>query len=103
MRHRITLQRKGTITRNQSGEEIITWSDWATVWASAQPMQGREFFESERAGAEITMRFRIRYRDGVTPTMRVSWDSRIFDIESVVNFNERDREIHLMCKELVND
>lgn len=102
LRHRITIQQKQTpVTQNDYGEEVITWSEVDTVWAAVEPLSGREFLEAQRAGAEVTTRIRIRHRDGILPEMRVVWDSHIYDIENVIPIEERQREIHLMCKELV--
>lgn len=102
LRHRVTIQHK-VATQNAYGEEIIDWQTWKTAWAAVEPLTGREFMDAERAGAEVTHRIRIRQRDGLLPSMRVSWDSRLFDIESVLNLEERDREMQLMCREVVDE
>ena len=100
MRQRITLQ---TVTENRGVDGSITssWADTATVWAVAEPLEGREYWAAQQVNAERTTKFRIRYRSGVVPKMRVSYDSRTFDIVSVVNVEERDRELVLMCEEVV--
>ena len=100
LRQRVTLQSKVAV-QNDSGEEVITWTDVATVWASVEPLRGREFVEARRAGAEETTRIVMRYRDGVTPEMRVTWGDHDYDILSVVHVDTRQREIQLMCRELV--
>ena len=41
----------------------------------------------------------IRYLSGIVPKMRVKYGSRIFDILSVINVSERNRELQLMCRE----
>ena len=100
LRHRVTIQQK-SVTRNTFGEEVVTWQDVATVWAAIEPLRGREFFESQQVNAEVTTRIRIRYRPGITPTMRVVFGNRVFDIQAVINVDERNRELHLMCREEV--
>lgn len=100
LRQRVTIQEKN-VTQNEYGEEVITWDDVNTVWAAVEPLQGREFLEAQRAGAEVTTRIRIRHRDGIEPEMRVSWGDHAYDIEAVIAIEERQREIHLMCRELV--
>jgi SPP1 family predicted phage head-tail adaptor len=98
LRHRITLQQK-TTTRDAEGNVRETWADVATVWAAFEPIRGREYFQAASVNAENTVRFRIRYRQGVTPTMRVVYGGRVFDIKSVIDVNERHLEIELMCQE----
>ena len=50
---------------------------------------------------EVTTRFRIRYLAGVKAAMRISFASRTFDIQSVINPDERNRELHLMAVEVI--
>lgn len=100
LRHRVVIQEKDP-TQDEYGEEVPTWSDVDTVWAAVEPLAGREFLETQRVGAEVTTRIRIRYRDGIVPKMRVVWGDHVYDIKAVIHVEERQREIHLMCKELV--
>jgi len=100
LRHRITLQQK-TETRDSFGAVIETWNDVATLYASIEPLRGKEFFDAQQVNAEVTIRIRIRYRSGVTPNMRVLFGTRTFDIQSVINVDERNREMILMCREVI--
>lgn len=101
LRHRITIQYKVTVI-DAYGGETITWTDYLTCWGAVEPLSGREFLEGRRLENEIGHRIRIRYRAGLTPSMRVSWDDRIFDIESVLERSSGRRELWLMCRELVD-
>lgn len=100
LRHRITIQSK-SVSQDSYGEPDETWSTYVNAWASVEPLRGREFMDGMAQGQEVTHRIRMRQRDGVTPEMRVSFDSRVFQIESVINVLEKDREMILMCQELV--
>lgn len=98
LRHRITIQ-NATVAQDAYGEPIKTWGAFATLWAAAEPLTGREYFAGQQEQTGVSVRFRIRDYAGITPLMRVSWDSRIFDIENVINDPTNRREIHLMCRE----
>jgi SPP1 family predicted phage head-tail adaptor len=101
LRHRITIQEKPTPTpRNAHGEEVFTWSDVATVWAAKVDISGREFMEARREGVQISTRFVIRYRSGLKETMRVTHDSRTYEIRAVLDPEGRRRELHLLCEEI---
>lgn len=100
LRHRVTIQAK-TITRGTDGSVIESWADTATVWAAVEPLTGREYWAAQQINAERTVKFRIRYRSGITPQMRISYSSRTFDIKSVINVEEQNRELLLMCEEVV--
>jgi len=67
------------------------------VWARVEPLSGRELFQAQQIQASINTRFTIRHITGITPKMRISYDSKNYQIESVINTNEQNREIQLMC------
>lgn len=103
LRRKITIQQI-TETRDAYGEPIKTWTTLLNTRAAIEPLMGREFWESQQHNAEKNVRFRIRHSktaETITPKMRISWDSRTFDIQSVVNVYERNREIILMAVEYV--
>lgn len=98
LRHEIVIQ-KTTQTQSTSGAFVDSWATFATVRASIEPLNGKEYFDSQQVNAEENIRFRIRYLPNLTTKMRISWDSRIFDIRSIINTNERNRELILMVVE----
>lgn len=100
LRHRVTLQEYKEVV-DQYGTPIDQgWQDVATVWASVEPIQGREYVLLQNTQAEVTTRIRIRYRAGVKPAMRLLYGARVFDIQAVIDFEERHIELQLMCKEV---
>ena len=100
MRHRIRIE-SATETQGSDGSLIQTWHTFATVWASIEPLAGKEYFAAGREQASVSHRIRIRYLPGVSHGMRVNWESRLLEIESAINLWERNRELILMCRENV--
>ena len=100
LRYRITIERPVEIQAGD-GSMITAWETFADVWASIEPLIGREYFAQDREQAAVSHKIRMRYLPGITHKMRVAWESRIFEIESVLNVGERNREIVLMCSESV--
>lgn len=98
--NRVIIQQTTESRDSSTGSVINTWGTFATVWAAVEPISGREYFSSQQVNSEITARIRIRYLPGVTSKMRISYDSRLFDIQSVIDIDEQHRELHFMCKEV---
>ena len=98
MRQRITIQQT-TESRTSSGAVTDSWGTYATVWADVIPVSGKEKFAAQEHHSEVTHRFRIRYNSGVTTKMRISYDSRIFNIRSVINLDERNRTTEMIAVE----
>lgn len=80
---RITFQSK-SVTRAANGEEIVTWSDAAAVWAEAVPLRGREFYAAAQMTQAVDVRFRIRQRTGLAGDMRLIWKSQPYDIVAII-------------------
>ena len=94
-RHRITIQQL-TTSKGSLGGVVKTWSTFATVRAQVLALSGREFWQSKQVNADTTHKVTIRYLSGVLPTMRIVFDGRILEIESIIP-DERKREMVLMC------
>lgn len=99
LRHKITIQ-ETTESRDSVGSVINTWSTFLTARAELNPRIGKEYFDSDRLNADNTVLFRIRYRTGIGTKQRISWDSRIFNITSLINLRERNKEILILATEV---
>ena len=99
LRHQIIIQSVAE-TPDASGSPEV-WSTFATVSAAYEPQSGKESMTEDQEQATLTTRFRIRYLSGVTAKMRISFDSRIFDIRSIVDVGGRQKQLHILCGENV--
>jgi len=100
LRHRVTIQNKVTLLDGYGGV-TSTWQDVATVWASVEPLNGRELYAAQQVKAELTHRIRIRYMSGIKPEMRIAFDNRTFEIEAIIDPEERHESLELLCSEVV--
>lgn len=102
LRHTITIQSK-TITTDTFGGTVETWSDVASVAASVEPLQGRELASAQTVNAETTTRITIRYRAGVIPANRITFEGKFYNITSVIDPDLRHRELVIMASEGLNE
>lgn len=100
LRERVTVQQP-VERRNSFGETTQTWETFAERWASVQGLSSREFLISGQAQSEITHRVRMRYLNGMTSVMRISWRGRVLEITSLLEHNNRS-EHELLCTERVD-
>ena len=101
LRHQIWI--KGpTITTDANAEVTTAWGTVTVCWAAIEPLRGREWIASGMENSEITAKGWIRYVSGIKPTMQVYYGTRTFEIVSVINPDERNRELELRLKELVH-
>ena len=95
---RIVIERRTGAT-NDWGEPLPDdWTALCTVWASVEPLVGREFLAAQAVQSDVSTRVRMRYRPGVTAGDRLSHEGRIYNIESVVDVRSARRELVLMVR-----
>lgn len=103
LRHRIKIiDQPREPRRNQFGEEIEQDLPVVTVWASIEPISGREYFAAQQVSAETTHRVRMRYHVGIRPQQMIEHDTRKFSIVSVVDVGERKKELEVMATEVMS-
>lgn len=104
LRHRVTLE-SGSETQDSAGGIVLSFTTVATVWASVEPVRGKEYFAAQQVASDVTHLVRLRRQPGISPTTkwRVIFNGRKFDIESVIEVLERRREWQLMCIERHQD
>lgn len=100
LRHRVTIQQL-TRVEDEGGGYAEVWTEVATVWAAIKPLRGNERYEAQQVQSTLTHKVTIRYREGIKPQMRLTYKGRIFDIESVIDIEERHRWLELLCSEVV--
>lgn len=88
---RILVQRR-VAARNEHGEEVEGWVDIATVWAKFERVSGTEEFKAEQRSNRQQVRFTIRYRPGLEPTMTVVYDGERYEVEDVGETGEGRRD-----------
>ena len=102
LRHRIEIQ-KNSPTRDSYGEKSDNWQteSGGTRWAAVEPLSGRELERAQQLNAEATVQVSMRYYDGLTTEHRILHKTRTLEILSIVNRDDRNIELLLLCKEAV--
>jgi SPP1 family predicted phage head-tail adaptor len=96
LRHRVEIQEFTTVI-DDDGYPTENWGTIATVWASVEPVSGKEYWAAAAVQAETTVKVTMRYRDGITTAHRLRFGGRVYDIKAVINVEERNRVLELMC------
>lgn len=101
LRHRLSLQ--SPTHANTVGTITTTWGTVAAIWGSIEPLRvgSREFYDSAVINAEISAKVIIRYTADIEPDYKIVFGARTFEIISIINVDEKDKEMQLMVKEEV--
>lgn len=101
LRNYIKIQNK-VMVENENLEKVEEWKDFKECWAEIRPLDGREYWSARQTTSEITGKIKIRYTAGITNKMRVvdeSNGSKIYDIEAVIDTENKHKELVLLVKE----
>jgi SPP1 family predicted phage head-tail adaptor len=73
-----------SVTRNNLGEAVATWSTLAEVWAQKINLTGRELYAAQQVVPEAQLKFRIRWRADIKPNRDEKM--RIVDLRDAVTY-----------------
>ncbi len=98
---RVTLD-EPSITRNEYGEEVHTWSTRMQVWAHVAPITGREALAANQPIATIDTRITTHYTDALE-AVDARWRARhrgiVYQLVAPpVNRDMRNESIELLCR-----
>lgn len=89
---RITLQQP-VRTQDGYGEQVLTWSTVATVWADRMGAKGRETYAAGHDLATVEETFKIKYDSAVAPvdgTWRVVFNGKNHNIAAAVDVGRKE-------------
>lgn len=99
LRHRIEIQ-KPVEVENPQGEPVKSWELVDTVWASIDPISANERFTALQVMGEVTHQIGMRYRQ-IDTAWRLKYGQRVFNIDSSLNYEERNVRLTILAREEV--
>ncbi len=84
MRHVVSIERRSD-ELDASGGQLNVWTTFAQRRAAVESTPGREVWAAAQRQGRAPTVFRLRWLDGVLPSMRVRWGDRLFNITSAID------------------
>lgn len=102
LRQRVTVK-EPVRARDAIGGESITWREVAKAWCSIWPLAGRETPQAGQPTATVTYDVRLRKKAAtdMKPDYRLEIASRVFQVVSVLNVEERGEQWRCLAVEQV--
>lgn len=89
-----------SLTRNEFGEAVETYTTTATVWAAVRHGSGNERMVADKNTVVGDAIFTIRFRSGITEKTRITWDGINWDIQHI-SYLGRRQFIDVIAKKVV--
>jgi len=98
LRHKVQLQRP-SITQDSVGQPTNTWTTYYTSRAKIDILKGQLLYQTaefiNKNSYQITMRFPVGIL--ISAADRVVFNDQVYVIQSVINVEQRNRELRLLC------
>lgn len=89
-------------TPDSTGDVKQTVGTTFNRFASIQPLTAREIFSANQVQSDITHKIIVRASGlSLNPKMTILFGSRLFNIHSVLNKDEKGEMLTILCKEKV--
>jgi len=99
-RHRISIV-STTPVINENGFETKVVQVFKTVWAAVSNLHGKEYFAAKAVQAENTVKFTIRYLPGISTSMQIQFQDRVFNIIDIDNIKYRKKYLEIKALEVL--
>lgn len=102
LRHRVTINKPilgGTpdaYNAQAQSQQLV-----GTFWASVEPISGREIEVAKTYAATVSHKIQMRYVPGILTTYQLLFNGRTFNINAVLNAEERNRMLTLFVTEKI--
>lgn len=96
----ITIEKQENV-QDENGVFNKGWMPFIHVWANMQNLHGREYFTARQVNAQDTTKFIIRWMPGIeiTEDMRIRFENKIYDINSIDNIRYQNEVIEIKAIE----
>jgi SPP1 family predicted phage head-tail adaptor len=98
LRHRVILE-SASKTPDGGGGSLVVWEEVESLWVAIRPLAGRELQTAGQFSSRLSHEIILRYGTPVLPEMRFRKGSRIFEIMSVMDVDEKNRWLRALCEE----
>ena len=86
--HRVALERLEEVLQ-PSGEAVLTWTAYATVWGERVTLGAEEFLTGPGEGERRSAVFRIRWRSDVRLADRIVHDGAAYGLTEIVELGRK--------------
>ena len=101
LRHRISICEYVT-EPDSLGRDKLVLREKASCRAEIKPVRGNEYLTYYKDTNSLIYKITIRYRKGIVPSDVIKFRGRKFEITSVINPDEVNHYLEIMCTETLN-
>lgn len=97
---RITFMVKSEGGSAEGYPEEQQYTPGPSCWAGVKPITAKEIFAGNTEKTEATTLITIRYRKDIDESFVISYNGKIYEIESIVDINEGHFKMEILVKKV---
>lgn len=82
-----------------AGGSLSTWDTFMMLWADVQPLSSKEVLSLGQIQATTTHKVIMRYRTDILTSHRILYGTKILEITSIIDVDDRHEALELICRE----
>lgn len=87
------------LDQDDYGEPVDAWKVFKTVWASKEPILGKEFFAALTTDNKVEVKINMRFTKGITSEMRIQHGTEIYEIIGPpIDVKSQHKELLCYCR-----
>ena len=98
MRYRVKVER-ATNTRDAGGGLSQDFNPVTTIYANIKPKNANSVYRQGMLQEKVTHEITIRYMKNIDTNSKITFGTRSFAVNGIINVDERDRFLTLLCEE----
>ena len=98
MRYRVKVENP-TNTRDSGGGLAQSYTTFSNIYANIKPTNANSTYRQGIVTEKVTHEVTMRYMDNISTNSRVTYGTRNFNVRGIINVDERDRFLKLLCEE----
>ena len=98
MRYKVKVE-TATNTRDAGGGLSQTFGAVAYIFANIKPKNANSIYRQGILQEKVTHEITIRYRQDIDTNSKITYGNRSFAVNGIINVDERDRFLTLLCEE----
>ena len=103
LRHKLLIQTNTPSADSVTGEPVKSWATTWTAYGEIIAVTGGEKWLANTTSPDLTHVINVRGHSSVdiTPSMRILFGTRVFEILRAQNMSEIDKRWQIQCREIV--
>lgn len=89
--------------KNELEQEVQEYIKVKKVWASVEPVSGKEYYNANKVENQTAYTVYVRYTEGIKPDMLIRYKSKKLYIKEVLNIMEKKELLKIICFEKEGD